>query len=218
MRHFYHLCCAFPWERIARSHVEALRVAGAAWEVTVGLAGPAAARAEARSWFEAQLPGASLTEAGAGFEQVTLRELHAWARRADPQEPVLYAHAKGITYRHHDGLYGTVWRESMTSRLVGGWERCMDLLEGHDAVGCHWLTPELYPGLVSVPYFAGNFWWARAGYVAGLPPVSDESRFHAEGWIGLNAPRVHDLRPGWPTLGLFSPDLVVALNPSLAGR
>ena len=214
MRHFYHLYCGRPWEAIATSHLEALRAAGLAWEVTVGLVGPAADRAEARAWFDAQMPHSSFIESGQGWEQVTLRGLHAWAKQAEPQVPVLYAHSKGITYKHHDGLYGTVWRQSMTERLIGGWERCIGLLRECDAVGCHWLTPETYPGLVQVPYFAGNFWWARAGYVAGLPPVSDGNRYDAEGWIGLGPPEVRDLRPGWPTLGLFAPDLVAALNPA----
>ena len=215
MRHFYHLYCGAPWQKIASSHVEALSATGIAWEVTIGLVGPANARAEARRWFKTGSPRVNFTEADEGWEQLTLRELHTWAKHAEPQTPVLYAHSKGITYKHFDGLYGAVWRQSMTDRLVGGWEQCTKLLQEHEAVGCHWLTPDAYPGLVQGPYFAGNFWWARAGYIAELPSVSDESRYDAEGWIGLGNPDVHDLRPGWPTVGLFSPDLVAALNPGI---
>jgi hypothetical protein len=51
---------------------------------------------------------------------------------------------------------------------------------------------------VRTPLFAGNFWWARAKYLATLPEPETENRRQAEGWVGLGGPKVYDLRPGWP--------------------
>lgn len=214
MRHFYHVFCGGPWEAIAAEHIEAMGTAP--WELTVGLIGAPVVRAAAKGWWLARTTVESFVEADEGFEQVTLWALHDWAKQAPAGEPVLYAHSKGVTHRSGDGrhpLYAGAWRASMTRHVVGGWQRCTGLLQECDAVGCHWLTPETYPGLVQVPYFAGNFWWARAGYVARLPPVSNNSRYDAEGWVGLGAPEVRDLRPGWPTFGLFAREVIAQLNP-----
>jgi len=106
-----------------------------------------------------------------------------------------------------------LWRELMTTHVVGGWRECVALLDDHDAAGCYWATPQMYPGFVVTPMFCGNFWWADAGYLARLPPVSRESRFHAEGWVGLGDPVVADVHPGWPTWAEFSDQVVAALNP-----
>jgi len=113
---------------------------------------------------------------------------------------VLYAHVKGsytVTAGNDD------WRQAMTLRLVGGWQFCLEHLEGVDALGCHWLTPDEYARRdVATPFFAGNFWWARCSYIAGLPePVPADSRYDHERWIGLGNPQVYDLLPGWPRYG-----------------
>lgn len=218
MRHFYHLYTGLPWEPIAEGHLEALRETGEHWDVTVGLVGPAPARRTARSLFRDKLGGLEFIEAEQGYEQLTLRALHRWAQVAEPHTPVLYAHSKGITLHgqsHLPGLLAQVWRESMTRHAVTGWVQCVALLRTYDAVGCHWVTPETHPGFVEAPMFGGNFWWSTAGYVAGLEEISDVSRFMAESWIGLNSPKVRDLRPGWPSLGLFAPEVLAALNPSV---
>lgn len=216
MRHFYHLYCGLPWEGIAREHVQALHDSGASWQVTVGLVGPASARHEAWSWFRREIADVTFTEADEGWEQVTLRELHRWAIEASPGQPVLYAHAKGVTHRTDTpvpGLLGTVWRQSMTALLVGRWRACITALDSYDAVGCHWSTPEAYPGYIEIPFFGGNFWWAESGFLAGLPPVLDGDRHEAETWIGRGRPRVLDLRPGWPDLAHFAAEVSALLNP-----
>jgi hypothetical protein len=85
--------------------------------------------------------------------------------------------------------------------VAGGWRFCLDRLAGADAVGCHWITPDEYAARqVTTPFFGGNFWWARCGYLAGLaePPSCETDRHLAEAWVGGGNPRVYDLRPGWP--------------------
>jgi hypothetical protein len=110
---------------------------------------------------------------------------------------VLYAHTKGAA---DDSDFRVRWRHSMTNRVVVRWQEHLATLETGDvdAVGCHWLTPEAYPGMVNTPFFGGNFWMARCDYLRTLPPCPSEPRFEAELWVGRNNPRVIDLLPGWP--------------------
>lgn len=214
MRHFYHMFCGAPWQSIAAEHAAALTPGE--WDLTVGLVGPPSAREVARRWWSEQR-NCSFVEATSGWEQVTLRRLWRWARYADPAEPVLYAHTKGVTHKNNGGLHGAVWRRSMTQLLVENWPRCLQLLSDYDAVGCHWLTPAIKwpPHVIETPFFGGNFWWANAGYVATLPEPGNANRYAAEQWIGLGDPKVADLRPGIPDLAHYRLEMTYALNPGL---
>jgi hypothetical protein len=124
------------------------------------------------------------TEADTGYEQVTLRRLREWAATADPLTPVLYAHTKGA---HNLSPVTATHREFMTSGTVGRWREAVAALDDHDAAGCFW-EPH-----APLPHFTGNFWWARAGYLAGLPEVPDTDRYAAELWVGQHARSVYEL-------------------------
>jgi hypothetical protein len=142
-------------------------------------------------------------EADSGFEQVTLAKVREYAQEHDGG--VLYAHTKGA---QDVTDFRAKWRRSMTQLVVSDWRINLAHLERFDAVGCHWLTREGYPGFEQefpdgVPFFGGNFWIARCDYLRTLPEPSTRSRFDAERWIGLGAPRVLDLAPGWPSEGVF---------------
>jgi hypothetical protein len=142
-------------------------------------------------------------EADAGFEQVTLAAVRRYAIENDGA--VMYAHTKGA---QDVTDFRAKWRRSMTRRVVGNWRATLAALDEHDAVGCHWLTREGFPGFEQefpdgTPFFGGNFWMARCDYLRTLPEPSTRSRFDAERWIGLGAPRVLDLNPGWPAANLF---------------
>lgn len=119
---------------------------------------------------------------------------HDWA--------VLYFHTKGVT--HPGEASYDRWRERMQQACVWNWRRCVeDLRRGRDACGCHWLTPEQFPGAVTSPFFGGTFWWAKAEYLMQLPPLPEptwQNRYEAESWIGRRRPypRVADYIPGWP--------------------
>ena len=80
----------------------------------------------------------------------------------------------------------------------------MNQLPGFDAIGCHWIDYALLKALGSeaanqcvTGSFGGNFWWSTAGYLRGLPPLEYDDRYKAEGWIGLDKPKILDLAPGW---------------------
>ena len=88
----------------------------------------------------------------------------------------------------------------MTAACVTQWRHRVADLETADAVGLHWLTPEAFPAYVSTPFFGGNFWLARTGYLAGLKSLQadDTNRYKAESWIGTGSPRVKALSETWP--------------------
>lgn len=131
----------------------------------------------------------------------TMNLIRSWLpSHADWQ--VLYHHTKGVT--HPGEVSYENWRHRMADACVWNWKQCVaDLAAGYEAVGCHWLTPERYRAQVTSPYFGGTFWWARAQYLAQLPPLPPptwENRFEAESWIGRRRPYpvIRDYYPGWP--------------------
>jgi hypothetical protein len=136
---------------------------------------------------------------GATTEIPTLNLIWRWLP-LHPDWYVLYWHMKGIS---HPPLDGT-WRRGMEQHLIRDWQRCVfDLDSGYDVAGCHWLTPEAYPGQVKSPFLGGNFWWAKAGYLMTLPRLPEpvwENRYEAENWIGRGPkrPRVKEYISGWP--------------------
>lgn len=198
IRHYYHLYADGRWRIPVDEHIAALLTIDEPIVVTVGLVGAPESRAAAREALR-ELPVLRWVEVDSGFEQVTLDVLRE--DLADGHDDsILYAHTKSASAPTQINL---AWRSSMSRRVVRGWRHCLSHLDEVDAVGCHWLTPQQFPTLVTSPFFGGNFWWATARYLRTLPPVSRESRWHAESWVGLGDPVVHDLLPGWPAMHLF---------------
>jgi hypothetical protein len=208
LHHYYHLWSGGKWHEPLSEHLNQLARSGLGLKLAgfyVGIVGRQKNAAEVKQRLEAginpkyfNVRPQVVAEAEEGYEQVTLDKLRDFVLAQKTNEKtilILYAHAKGSF------SYSTVnvgWRRSMTRHLVGGWSRCVDLLTSgkFNAAGCHLLTPHEHPRLVTGPYFGGNFWWARADYLATLPEVS---RYHAEGWIGMGAGfSPMNLLPGWP--------------------
>lgn len=118
---------------------------------------------------------------------------------------VLYHHSKGVTQREHGVTsieYKTNHRRSMEQACVWNWRQCVkDLERGFDAVGVNWVDPITRP-VIPGRFFAGNFWWAKADFLASLPPIPDKignydnlgERMQTEAWIGsgLARPKVMD--------------------------
>jgi hypothetical protein len=210
LRHFYHVDADGGWTGPLREHAEALGKSGLAGiPVTVGLTGPKQDRDIARwrvtDYFRAAgIDVIEWVEADAGWEQPTLSRLRAWAKEW-PDATVLYAHTQGAC---DSGLLNDLLRQSMTRRVILGWRDCLERIgDGYDAVGCHWLTPERDHKLpyhpVRTPQFGGNYWWARAEYLARLPEPETERRSQGADWVGQGNPKVFDLRPGWPSVDDF---------------
>lgn len=183
---FYHVFADGDWEEAAGEFAWALERSGFNGERCAGLVGSAENRARARR----VLAGWTIkTEAERGHEQVTLRALHDWAKAADPDAAVLYVHTKGGLYSARSSR-AKHWRHAMMHETVMAWEQAAGHIPEFDAAGAGWQEPPNN-------FFFGNFWWARAGYLAELAPVSDETRYHAEWWLGSGGPRVKDLCPNF---------------------
>lgn len=191
IRHFYHLYLDgdAPWRVIADEYADVLRLAGFPVDPVVGLVGKD--RGDARLWAAGRrwVVGA---EADTGFEQVTLAVLQDQLGQLPDDTAVLYTHSKGAM---RNMIAEDQWRRSMLWHLVFGWQRCVELLQGHDVVGCHWRHGN---------HFAGNFWWARARFLRTLPLVdaAEADRYSAELWLGSGRPgRVANLVEGFPPDG-----------------
>jgi len=199
IRHYYHVYADGQWSEPVDEHLAALGSITEPMTVTVGVVGSEENRTDAiRHIFTRCARIDRFVEADTGWEQVTLQRLREDLATGH-NDPVVYAHTKGASDWSEINV---VWRRSMTRHVVGRWRECLDHLRHVDAVGCHWLTPEQWPTLVTTPFFGGNFWWARASYLRTLPQLQLNDRWDAEAWIGLGDPTTFDLLPGWPSLTL----------------
>ncbi len=195
MKHFYHIYADGSWETPASEHFTALTKAGFDGDIHIGIVGRPAQRDAVVSYAGTlPLPITIAAQAGEGYEQVTLDALHDWAATAPAETPVLYAHTKGSAFG--TSISGDS-RRAMDYCQIHHWrERVQALASGdYDAVGCHWLTPGEFPHIGPTPFFAGNYWWAQAGYLATLSPPQRNTRYDAERWVGTGNPRILDTSP-----------------------
>lgn len=202
LAHFYHLFAAGSWTEPVLEHVDALHASGFTGPVYLGLVGAKFWRGAARDAFD-PLDARVAAEADSGFEQVTLKAVREYALEHDGA--ICYAHTKGAADVTE---FRKAWRRSMTRIVINDWRSNLQHLERFQAVGCHWLTRDGFPGFEQefpdgTPFFGGNFWMARCDYLRTLPEPSSRNRFDAERWIGLGDPCVLDLNPGWPAASLF---------------
>lgn len=180
LHHAYHLYADGEWQQGWAEHLKALSF-GLQNELStfaVGIVGSSERRALAHDTVTAA--GASVVvERDTGFEQETLDWVDAFVDTCDGY--LLYTHSKGAGYPTGISI---PWRRTMTFDAIVQWDNCVRLMnEGIDCVGTVW--HEASPSFGPVPYFAGNFWWAKHTMLRRLPPPSRENRFGAEGWLGL---------------------------------
>lgn len=210
---FYHvrLTCADPLiefnhaSSIMAEQMKALKDSGledAADYIYVGVNGDVADHIAACSLSPSKAEVVEHT-AGVRGELPTLHALQKWL----PEHKdwfVWYAHAKGAIHTGHAGY--AQWRRNMEEVTTTNWRQCVaDLESGYESVGSHWMTPEKFPGLVTSPFWGGNFWWSKASFLLTLPSlprtaITRADFYIAESWIGKGPrrPRVMDYRPGWP--------------------
>lgn len=208
------------WKSIAAEQFRQWRESGlyeAAERIHVGVNGTEQEFAVADSLLAVGCPRARCVWNGppdrTHWEVPTLEALRAYVK-GNPEALVLYHHTKGAS---DDTIINRVWRFAMQHYCVGQWRESVKLLlKGYTLVGCHWLTPEQFPASVKSPFFGGNFWWGRAGYLRTLDPVpvefsdhGESGRFAAERWVGTGVKsglslEVYDWLPGWPSIPLCS--------------
>lgn len=124
-------------------------------------------------------------------EGPTLATAHAWARQ-NTGAAVVYVHTKGASAPADP--HKRRWRRVMARYVVGDWSANLKRLERADSVGCAWQH------LSDYPHWCGNFWAARADWLAHLPTPDDyrhsrpdflwsgthswRERIFAETWLG----------------------------------
>jgi hypothetical protein len=202
LTHFFHAYADGNFDTPIRQHFGEVIGSGllnALDSVRVGIVGSPENRARVLSLFdELSIPVIVVATAETGWEQVTLTRLHDFAKQDDGN--IFYAHTKGAW--SSDPL-AHLWRVSMIYDTVTRWEECVGALGKLDTAGPYWLDSAMPEHVEHGHFFGGNFWWARSGYLAGLPPIKNEHRFQAEGWVGLGSPSVRIMREGFPTWGNF---------------
>lgn len=150
------------WEPVVREQAHGLLLSGlyaACDAVHCFVSGdPAAARAAAA--FVASRGAKVCVACVPGDASHERLALHGLRGLVTPGDRVLYLHSKGVTKPGDERVAD--WRRMMEHFLVGGWRRCVELLDGQDLVGCNWRAEPR-------PHFSGNFWWARADHLLRLP-------------------------------------------------
>lgn len=129
-------------------------------------------------------------------EGPTLDALWDWCSRR-PEGAVTYFHTKGASAPNDP--HKRQWRRVMARTVVADWRKNLELLQCADMVGVDWQHSRDYP------HFAGNFWAARADWIASLQRPSAyrlsrpdfswashswRNRMYCETWLG-SAPWHH---------------------------
>jgi hypothetical protein len=202
LTHFFHVYADGNFHTPIREHFTQVKESGLLGEldsVRVGLVGDVTNRARVLALFdELAVPVMVVASADMGWEQVTLKALHEFAQGDDGF--VFYGHTKGAW---SSDPIAHPWRVTMIQDTVTRWRECVDALSRVQAAGAYWLRSDMPEHHDHKFFFAGNYWWARSDYVASLDLVGVETRFQAEGWIGLGEPTVENMRGGLSTWGNF---------------
>jgi hypothetical protein len=202
LTHFFHVYADGNFGTPIREHFTEVKDTGLLYEldsVRVGIVGSAVNRARVLALFdELAIPVMVVATAPQGWEQVTLKKLHTFAKEDDGF--IFYAHTKGAW---SSDKMAHPWRVSMIHDTVTRWRECAEALDHLDTAGPYWVRSGMPEHAEHESFFAGNFWWARSDYLARLPQVKNEHRYQAEGWIGLGGPSVRIMREGLSTWGNF---------------
>jgi hypothetical protein len=153
-------------------------------------------------------PGANRKYWGGEAESLlpTMRLMHEWTK-THPNWNVLFLHTKGVN--HAGEPFYNVWRWCSQKIVLWNWRQCAaDLDAGYDAAGPHWLTREKYGPIVNpehggTGFFGGVIYWAKASYLAKLPPLIEKVTCTAdwywpEHFVGLGNPKVKAYADHWP--------------------
>ena len=158
-------------------------------------------------------PKVQLIECGVnGHEYETTSRLRKWAIELQDKTDVyvLYIHNRGST-RSLNQITND-WTQCMEHHLISRHNVCISHLESNKlTVGCalqqHFLERGKKPNIVEnmmfakngrpqkqgVWHYSGNFWWAKADYIATLPEPHKSCRFRAgEDWI-IDSTKEYDI-------------------------
>ena len=129
------------------------------------------------------------------YEFPTLEMMREFSIRY-PHYYCLYIHTKGVSQPTNHQIAD--WRRCMMYFLVEKYELCLKELNcGADACSINYTQSPF-------PHYQGNFFWAKASYIATLPPIKDAPQPHSrtinfterhkcEMWILMKTKRIGNL-------------------------
>lgn len=187
---FYH--CWWPGgaaHAIMAEQMATLRQCGlaeAADEISVGFQGSAAGSVVARGLMPHR---AYLHHEEEKLGEIPTLMIACGVARANPDCKICYFHTKGAS--RGDATHR--WRHCLESTVLHRWRECVAALDSHDTAGAHWIQ-----NASGQCFWAGNFWWANARYLASLPmptELRECNRWWAELWVSSESgnPKVADL-------------------------
>ena len=204
--HYYHLFLPSGAERrgldIFDEHMTELLMSGLQQKLERMIVIVVSRWANARNEVLRRAPQVQVWQVACGHEMATHIRLQADLATIPDEALIFYAHSKGVTYSERDPRgpdelrKATDWRRTMSNICVTLWPEAVRPLidDDFDVSGAFYLTPERWkPHCAAMgiafgdcPFFGGNFWWARAGFLKILPKVElNADRFFAERWIGM---------------------------------
>jgi hypothetical protein len=140
-------------------------------------------------------------------EGTTIYHIQELVHSTEEEFYVCYIHHKGVSSGQHS------WRHYMQYWNIEKWKECVAKLdEGYDLCGASFLNNPPHP------FYAGNFFWARASYLRKCKRIKSPAennfqpqfsgqphhRFDYECWHGSGNPKAYDMHPGpdnrwyWP--------------------
>lgn len=134
------------------------------------------------------------------LEADTLSDLQSFCI-SNPDYKVLYLHSKGVTHFGHSSYTNIEsWRRYLEHFVVSKWRDCIEKLDEYDTVGTEWeIIANIANTEIFSPHYAGNFWWANAGYVSKLNrdflyERNNWPRWQGEFWIGTENPKYFNFK------------------------
>jgi hypothetical protein len=185
LRVWYHVAAIGNYRDVVREHAAIFSAVGL--DPTACVVGNRAGANHVRSIMPVVYHSESVQE----YETATLQRLWQHCCK-NPTGSVLYAHTKGVSAPNDPGK--AAWRRLMDRHVIGNWRENLQKLALYDMVGVDWQDSETHP------HFSGNFWMARADWIARLdspethrakggPSIVGQpwDRMHAEMWLGSRA-------------------------------
>lgn len=195
---FWHICTINHWQLVVTEQLARLKKSGlyqAAESIQCGVVG-------AKEFIpEDKKIQIIYRDSNRGrWEWPTLIAMREFCLKS-PNAKVLYFHTKGISKRGRGSPITKArmerlkdWRYLMEYFLIDHFQDCITLLDEVDVCGINFRGGGGQNSWrFRVPHFAGNFWWAKGSFVAGLPIVTPEmarERVDAEFWVGHGEGRV----------------------------
>jgi hypothetical protein len=113
---------------------------------------------------------------------------------------VLFFHSKGLAHSTPDYAsyvaFEARWIKCMVNACIYNWRTCVEDLETHDMVGCHWMKNVGVPPVDNI--FGGTFFWGTSDFIATLPPIQECPRVKQ---YGINSAEARATSEQYPGLG-----------------